>query len=116
VLDKTAATVAEIVGAALTKEGVPHLVQFAGNLFSIFFVDPADVPVVRNFAEAKGQAVYRFRAFFHAMLDAGVHLPPSAFESWFVSTAHDGEALDRIAAAAPVAARAAATASDEETR
>ncbi|HZC27910.1 MAG TPA: glutamate-1-semialdehyde 2,1-aminomutase [Actinopolymorphaceae bacterium] len=115
-LDKTAATVADIVSTALTKEGVPHLVQFAGNLFSIFFVDPTEVPAVRNFADAKGQALHRFRAFFHAMLDSGVHLPPSAFESWFVSTAHDGEALDRIAGAAPVAARAAAAAVAEETR
>jgi glutamate-1-semialdehyde 2,1-aminomutase len=111
-LDRTAATVAGLVGEALTKEGVPHLVQFAGNLFSVFFVDPARTPVVRDFADARGQAQHRFRAFFHAMLDAGVHLPPSAFEAWFVSAAHHGEALDRIAAAAPLAARAAATAEE----
>jgi glutamate-1-semialdehyde 2,1-aminomutase len=52
-----------------------------------------------------------FRAFFHVMLDHGVYLPPSAYEAWFVSTAIDGEALDRVAAALPVAARAAAEAS-----
>ena len=43
------------------------------------------------------------------MLDAGVYLPPSAFEAWFVSAAHDDAALDRIAAALPAAARAAAS-------
>ena len=111
-LDKTAAAVADLVGGALTKEGVPHLVQFAGNLFSVFFVDPAQTPNVRNFDDARSQAQHRFRAFFHAMLAAGVHLPPSPFEAWFVSAAHDAEALDRIAAAAPVAARAAATAEE----
>jgi len=42
------------------------------------------------------------------MLDAGVYLPPSAFEAWFVSAAHDEEALSRIADALPGAARAAA--------
>ena len=42
------------------------------------------------------------------MLDAGVYLPPSAFESWFVSAAHDDAAIDRIAAALPLAAKAAA--------
>jgi glutamate-1-semialdehyde 2,1-aminomutase len=44
------------------------------------------------------------------MLAAGVYLPPSAYEAWFVSTAIDDEALDRIEAALTVAARAAATA------
>jgi glutamate-1-semialdehyde 2,1-aminomutase len=44
------------------------------------------------------------------MLDGGVHLPPSPFEAWFVSTAHDDQALERIAAAVPAAARAAAAA------
>jgi glutamate-1-semialdehyde aminotransferase len=42
------------------------------------------------------------------LLDGGVYLPPSAFESWFVSAAHDDEALERIVAALPAAARAAA--------
>jgi glutamate-1-semialdehyde 2,1-aminomutase len=42
------------------------------------------------------------------MLDGGVYLPPSAFEAWFVSTAHTPEILDRIAATLPAAARAAA--------
>ena len=49
-----------------------------------------------------------YAAFFHAMLAAGVYLPPSAFEAWFVSAAHDEEALSRVADAAPAAARAAA--------
>jgi glutamate-1-semialdehyde 2,1-aminomutase len=42
------------------------------------------------------------------MLDRGVYLPPSAFEVWFLSAAHDDRALDRILAALPAAARAAA--------
>ena len=50
------------------------------------------------------------------MLDAGVYLPPSAFESWFVSAAHDEEALSRIAEALPKAAAAAAAASHPEPR
>jgi glutamate-1-semialdehyde 2,1-aminomutase len=44
------------------------------------------------------------------MLDAGVSLPPSVFEAWFVSAAHDGDALSRILDALPAAARAAAEA------
>ena len=42
------------------------------------------------------------------MLEGGIYLPPSAFEAWFVSTAHTPEVLDRIAAVLPGAAKAAA--------
>jgi glutamate-1-semialdehyde 2,1-aminomutase len=42
------------------------------------------------------------------MLESGVHLPPSAFEAWFVSGAHDDEAIGRVVEALPAAARAAA--------
>ncbi|MFD6455866.1 aspartate aminotransferase family protein, partial [Nocardia sp. NPDC060220] len=55
----------------------------------------------------------RYPAFFHALLDAGVYAPPSAFEAWFVSAALDEDAFDRIAAALPAAALAAAAATPE---
>ncbi|MDI3407559.1 glutamate-1-semialdehyde 2,1-aminomutase [Streptomyces cavernicola] len=95
-----------LVTAALTKEGVAHRLQTASNMFSVFFT--ADE--VRNYDEAKAQEAFRFTAFFHSMLADGVYLPPSAFESWFVSTAHDERAIQRIADALPAAARAAAEA------
>ena len=50
--------------------------------------------------------VERFRAFFHAMLDRGVYLAPSAFEAGFVSAAHDGATLERTLEAAAEAIRA----------
>ncbi len=103
-LGRTARTVAALASEALTKEGVAHRVQFAGTMFSVFFTDEA----VTDYAAAKRQDTEQFRAFFHAMLSEGVYLPPSAFEAWFVSAAHDEAAVDRIAAALPVAARAAA--------
>jgi glutamate-1-semialdehyde 2,1-aminomutase len=104
-LDRTAETIRQLVGKALTAEGVPHLIQSAGNLFSVFFVGTSEV---RDFAGANAQALPRFAAFFHAMLDAGVYLPPSAFEAWFVSAALDDDAMAEIEAALPGAARAAA--------
>ena len=55
-----------------------------------------------------------FAAFFHAMLDAGVHLPPSAYEAWFLSSAHDDRAVQTVLDALPGAARAAAAASEGE--
>jgi glutamate-1-semialdehyde 2,1-aminomutase len=75
-------------------------------MFSIFFTDVE----VSNYLDAQTQDVAAYRAFFHAMLANGVYLPPSAYEAWFVSTAIDDEALDRIAAAVEVAAAAAAAA------
>ncbi|MGZ5401648.1 MAG: glutamate-1-semialdehyde 2,1-aminomutase [Aeromicrobium sp.] len=106
-LDHTAAQIGSMASEALTAEGVEHLVQGAGNLFSIFWgVDEA----VTSFAQAQKQESHRYGAFFHAMLEAGVYLPPSAFEAWFVSAAHDDQALNIIAAALPAAARAAAEA------
>jgi glutamate-1-semialdehyde 2,1-aminomutase len=58
----------------------------------------------------KAQQAFRYAPFFHAMLDAGVSLPPSVFEAWFVSAAHDDAAIARILEALPAAARAAAAA------
>ncbi|MCW2620709.1 MAG: hemL [Frankiales bacterium] len=103
-VDATAATVARLASEALTAEGVAHRVNAAGSLFSIFFADHAVV----DFATATRQSVARYRAFFHALLERGVYLPPSAYEAWFVSASHDDTALARVAEALPHAARAAA--------
>ncbi|MGW7485822.1 glutamate-1-semialdehyde 2,1-aminomutase [Streptomyces sp. NPDC054786] len=105
-VDAVSAEVRSLVTAALAKEGVAHRLQVAGNMFSVFFTD-ADVT---DYDGAKAQESFRFTAFFHSMLSQGVYLPPSAFESWFLSTAHDTAAVERIAAALPAAARAAALA------
>ncbi|MDT4893735.1 MAG: glutamate-semialdehyde -aminomutase [Pseudonocardiales bacterium] len=105
-LDANAATVGRLVTTALTEAGVTHQVQYAGNLFSVFF---APAPVT-DFAGAQAAETFRYKAFFHAMLDAGVYLPPSAFEAWFVNAAMDDGALAVIADALPAAARAAAEA------
>ena len=112
-LDRTSRTLRTLTGEALTEVGVPHVIQSTGSMFSVFFVDDG-VTAVPNFEVAGRQQLHRFRAFFHAMLEQGVYLPPSAFESWFLSAAHDDRALDKIAAALPVAARAAAAATPSD--
>jgi glutamate-1-semialdehyde 2,1-aminomutase len=104
--DEVAAVLRGAASAALFAAGVPHRVQQAGNMFSIFFVP--DERQVRNFDDARTQDVARYTAFFHALLARGVYLPPSAFESWFVNAALSGAALDRVLEALPAAARAAA--------
>jgi glutamate-1-semialdehyde 2,1-aminomutase len=110
-LDGAAATLQKHVAEAFTAAGVPHLIQSNGNMFSLFFVED-DVTSVPDFATASTQRIDRFTAFFHAMLDQGVYLPPSAFECWFLSSAHDDGALDRIVSALPAAARAVASVPD----
>jgi glutamate-1-semialdehyde 2,1-aminomutase len=106
--DEVSAVLRGAVSAALFAEGVPHRVQQAGNMFSVFFVP--DERRVRDYDDARTQDTARHTAFFHAMLARGVYLPPSAFEAWFVNTTLAGEALDRVLAALPAAARAAAAA------
>lgn len=107
-LDANADRLAGLFGDALTDAGVAHQVQRGGNMLSVFF---ADAPVT-DFASARASQTWRFPPFFHALLDAGVYPPPSAFEAWFVSAALDDEAFDRIAAALPAAAKAAAAAQE----
>jgi glutamate-1-semialdehyde 2,1-aminomutase len=106
-VDAVAAEVAKLADEALSAAGVPFRRQEAGNLFSVFL---GTTGPVRDFDGARRQSSAAYAAFFHAMLAAGIYLPPSPYEAWFVSAAHDDEALGRIAEALPAAARAAASA------
>ncbi len=105
-IESVADQLREAVKQELTQAGVPHTVQSANSMFSVFFTDR---PVV-NYADAQSQNSDAYAAFFHSMLDQGVHLPPSAYEVWFLSLAHTPEVVDRIVSALPAAARAAAQA------
>lgn len=105
-LDEVARTISTAASQALADAGVPHRVQYASSMFSVFFRDGE----VRTYDDARDQDTAAFARFFHAMLDAGVYLPPSAYECWFVSASHDDAAVDRILDALPAAARAAASA------
>ena len=105
-----ARAIGEVVSAALTEQGVPHRVQWAGSLFSFMFGQRAAEQGVSDYEAARAQETWRYGSFFHAFLEVGVGLPPSVFEAWFVSAAHGEAELEAIAAAAPAAARAAARA------
>ncbi len=105
-IDEVSAQVAAEVSKALGEAGVVHRLQHGGNLFTVFFTDQEAV----DFDTARTTDTAVFSAFFHAMLDQGVYLPPAAFEAWFFSAAHDDAAVDRVVSALPRAARAAAEA------
>jgi glutamate-1-semialdehyde 2,1-aminomutase len=105
-VDAAASVIADALSAALAAEGVVHAVPRAGSLFGVAFLP--DAP--HDYATALTQDAWRYPAFFHAMLDAGVSLPPSVYEAWFLTAAHDEDALGRVLEALPAAARAAASA------
>jgi glutamate-1-semialdehyde 2,1-aminomutase len=105
-IDHAAAQIADAAASALSAEGVTHVVQRSGNLFSIQFAETAP----HDYDTVKAQEAFRYPPFFRAMLEQGVSLPPSVFEAWFVSAAHDDEAVGQIIDALPAAARAAAEA------
>ncbi|MXS75146.1 glutamate-1-semialdehyde-2,1-aminomutase [Microbacterium sp. TL13] len=107
-VDASASRIADALDDALTAEGVVHAVPRAGSLFGVAFLP--EVP--RDYATALTQQSWRYAPFFHAMLDAGISLPPSVFEAWFLTAAHDDSALERVLEALPGAARAAAGAAD----
>jgi glutamate-1-semialdehyde 2,1-aminomutase len=105
-VDAAAEVVATALHEALDAAGVAHVIPRAGSLFSVAFRSDA----VHDYADARDQEAWRYPPFFHAMREAGVSLPPSVFEAWFLTAAHDAPALDRILAALPAAASAAASA------
>jgi glutamate-1-semialdehyde 2,1-aminomutase len=103
-LEATSARLADGLARAAAKAGVPVQVNRVGSMLTVFF---SAAPVF-DAATARAAAPKRFAAFFHAMLEGGVYLPPSQFEAAFLSTAHGDAELDRTLAAAPAAFEAAA--------
>lgn len=106
-IDAASLALQAAVSGALSTAGVPHQLQAAGSLFSVFF--GVEEPV-STYEQAQRQNVEAYRAFFHSLLRDGVALPPSAYEAWFISAAHDDRVIEQISAALPAAAAAAASA------
>ncbi|MDP8255788.1 MAG: glutamate-1-semialdehyde 2,1-aminomutase [Candidatus Alcyoniella australis] len=79
--------------------GVPVAINRVGSMMTMFFTTSR----VFDFASAKTTDTARFGAFFNAMLNAGVYLPPSAFEAWFISAAHVDAELEKTLDAAKAA-------------
>ncbi len=82
------------------EHNIPMTTNHVGSMFGIFFT--TDKKVTR-FSQVVNSNQEMFRKFFHAMLDEGVYLAPSAFETGFVSAAHDEQTLEKTFAAAKVA-------------
>lgn len=102
---KTATMLAGFTAAAQAA-GVPFSTEMEGGMFGLFFSESAP----KSFAEVMASRVDLFPAFFHAMLDEGAYLAPSAFEAGFMSAAHTD---DDIAATIEAAKKAFAKIADK---
>ena len=82
-LDAKTAYLHEGLDAVLQTSGIPYVINRLGSMISVHF---SERPVT-GFATAAAANNNRFSKYFHAMLNRGVYLPPSAFESWFLNNA-----------------------------
>ena len=78
------------------EKNIPAVINQMGSMISIHF---SKKPVI-DFASSAASNIQTFNKFFHFMLDNGIYLPPSAFESWFVSNALSKVDLDKTVEAA----------------
>jgi glutamate-1-semialdehyde 2,1-aminomutase len=90
-LDALGRRVRDALAGACRAKGLPAQVPQTGSMFSLFFT----AAPVRDYAGALTGDAKLFARFFHGCLDAGVYLPPSAYETAFISTAHGGAAIDK---------------------
>jgi glutamate-1-semialdehyde 2,1-aminomutase len=95
-LEEKGAWLARELAQAAAPSGVPLTVNRVGSMLTVFFTPGP----VHNLDDAKKADLDRFRQFFQGMLKAGVYLPPSQFEAWFVSLPHRQEDLEYTVAAA----------------
>ncbi|HEY1792595.1 MAG TPA: glutamate-1-semialdehyde 2,1-aminomutase [Opitutaceae bacterium] len=101
-LDAAGRRIQACLASALRAKGIAAQVPQAGSMFSVFLTDAP----VRDYAGALKSDAKLFARLFRACLDAGVYLPPSAYETAFVSTAHEGAATERACEVVDAAVRA----------
>ncbi len=101
-LEATSKALCDGVVAEAKAAGVPLTLNRVGSMWTAFFTDTP----VYDYPSAKKADTARFGKFFHALLDEGVYLPPSQFESAFVSLAHGDAEIDHTLAAVKKALRA----------
>jgi glutamate-1-semialdehyde 2,1-aminomutase len=95
-LSRRTARLAEGLAEAAKEAGVSMVTDSVGGMFGIYFCDA----VPTSYAQVTASDRERFNRFFHAMLDEGVYLAPSAYEAGFVSIAHTDEIIEQTIAAA----------------
>jgi glutamate-1-semialdehyde 2,1-aminomutase len=90
-LEEMGRTLRDALLEAAREKGLPLQVPQVGSMFCLFFTDSP----VRNYTDATNSETAHFKALFHGALERGVYLPPSPFETCFISTAHGTGDLDQ---------------------
>lgn len=91
----------EAMSADLQSQGLNYTINQIGSMFTIFFTDR----VVNNFSDAKTSDTALFGKYFKGMMDKGIYLPPSQYESWFLSAALGDSEYDQIISASKATLR-----------
>ncbi len=94
-LEEKSAYLADGIADGLQKLNLDYTINRTGSMLTLFFTDQEVV----DFDTAKTSDTGKFASYFGAMLESGIYLPPSQYESWFVSFAHTTEDLDKTVAA-----------------
>ena len=90
-LAKTTETLDFEIGKILNEKGIKHRINRKGSMMSVFF----DATSVSNFKEANESGIGLFNNFFHQLLQQGIYLPPSGYETWFISSAIGEKEIDK---------------------
>lgn len=98
-LEAKSAELASGLAAAAEDAGIPVTINRVGSMLTVFFTAQPGAAVT-NYAQATASNTETYAAFFHAMLENGVMLPPSQYEAWFPSLAHDADAIEQTLKAA----------------
>lgn len=94
-LERTTSTLRQGLQQIFTEAGIPTCINQLGSMISVFFCDHA----VTNYEDAAKSDIARFNRFFHAMLEEGIYLPPSAFETWFISSCIQEQEIEKTLSA-----------------
>jgi glutamate-1-semialdehyde 2,1-aminomutase len=103
-LERLARALGDGLSKAASDAGVPITINREGSLFSAFFT----AEPVSDHDDAAAQDTKAFASFFHALLERGISMAPSAFEAWFLGSAHTEHDVERTLDAAAEAFRVAA--------
>ncbi len=90
-LRKSTQKIVQTLHKAFSERGIPVNIPSSGSMFSVFFSD-TDVKEYEDVLKTRSEW---FKPLFHGALKRGVFIPPSAYETWFVSTAHDADSIDK---------------------
>jgi glutamate-1-semialdehyde 2,1-aminomutase len=91
-LEKISLSIKEGYEENLKKLGLNYTINQVGSMINMFFTDKP----VNNFEDAKQADIAKFKAFFHGHLQRGVYLPPSAYESYFLSISLSNADIEKI--------------------